>query len=60
MGSLIKIWKTIPMPTGATVKRDGTGLLLRYKAGISGAGLRRTVSPQINSFAVMIDHGVLS
>ena len=24
MGSLIKIWKTIPMPIGATVKRDGT------------------------------------
>src|SRR5215469_16012041 len=24
MGSLIKIWKTILMPPGATVKRDGT------------------------------------
>ena len=24
MGTLIKIWKTIPMPTGATVGRSGT------------------------------------
>jgi len=24
MGTLIKIWKTIPMPEGATVRRDGT------------------------------------
>jgi len=37
-----------------------TGLNLRYKAGVSDLGLRRTIVSKKISLAVVIDDGVLS